>query len=111
MQAYLSELNRTMERLEFQFRTGNTVVDTLLNMKYHEAVRTIPDMQMDADRLLFPDNLLIQSYDIGIILGNALDNAIEACRKLKGKESDAETFIRLSSSGREDDFYRNNKQF
>ena len=54
-------------------------------------------MQMDADRLLFPDNLLIQSYDIGIILGNALDNAIEACRKLKGKESDAETFIRLSS--------------
>ena len=83
--------------LEFQFRTGNTVVDTLLNMKYHEAVRTIPDMQMDADRLLFPDNLLIQSYDIGIILGNALDNAIEACRKLKGKESDAETFIRLSS--------------
>lgn len=97
LQAYLSELNRTMERLEFQFRTGNTVVDTLLNMKYHEAVRIIPDMQMDADRLLFPDNLLIQSYDIGIILGNALDNAIEACRKLKGKESDAETFIRLSS--------------
>ena len=97
LQAYLSELNRTMDRLEFQFRTGNTVVDTLLNMKYHEAVRTIPDMQMDADRLLFPDNLLIQSYDIGIILGNALDNAIEACRKLKGKEPDAETFIRLSS--------------
>mgnify|MGYP000151252383 FL=1 len=30
-------------------------------------------------------------------MGNALDNAIEACRKLKGKESDAETFIRLSS--------------
>lgn len=97
LQAYLSELNRTMDRLEFQFRTGNTVVDTLLNMKYHEAARMIPDMQMDADRLLFPDNLLIQSYDIGIILGNALDNAIEACRKLKGKEPDAETFIRLSS--------------
>ena len=97
LQAYLSELNRTMDRLEFQFRTGNTVVDTLLNIKYHEAARMIPDMQMDADRLLFPDNLLIQSYDIGIILGNALDNAIEACRKLKGKEPDAETFIRLSS--------------
>ena len=58
LQAYLSELNRTMERLEFQFRTGNTVVDTLLNMKYHEAVRTIPDMQMDADRLHDPCNVL-----------------------------------------------------
>lgn len=97
LQAYLSELNQAMDRLEFQFKTGNTVVDTLLNMKYHEAVRTIPDLQMDADRLLFPDTLLIQSYDIGIILGNALDNAIEACRKLKGKEPDAEAFIRLSS--------------
>ena len=85
LQAYLSELNRTMDRLEFQFRTGNTVVDTLLNMKYHEAVRAIPDMQMDADRLLFPDNLLVQSYDIGIILGNALDNAIEAWRNIKDR--------------------------
>ena len=69
-------------------------------MKYHEAVRTIPDLQMDAERLLFPDTLLIQSYDIGIILGNALDNAIEACRKLKEKEPDAEAFIRLSSFSR-----------
>lgn len=97
LQAYLSELNQTMDRLEFQFKTGNSVVDTLLNMKYHEALRTIPDIQMDAERLLFPDNLMIRNYDMGIILGNALDNAIEACRKLKGKEPDAETFIRLSS--------------
>lgn len=97
LQAYLSELNHTFDRLEFQFKTGNAVADTLLNMKYHEAVRTIPDIQMDAECLLFPDNLLIQSYDIGIILGNALDNAIEACRKRKEKEPDAETFIRLSS--------------
>ena len=97
LQTYLSELNQTMDRLEIQFKTGNTVVDTLLTMKYHEAVKMIPDLQMDTERLLFPDTLLIQSYDIGIILGNALDNAIEACRKLKGKEPDAETFIRLSS--------------
>lgn len=97
LQAYLSDLNQTMDGLEFQFQTGNTVVDTLLNMKYHEAVRAIPDLQMDADRLLFPTTLLIQSYDIGIILGNALDNAIEACRKLKEKEPDAEAFIRISS--------------
>ncbi len=97
LQTYLADLNQTMDGLEFRFKTGNTVVDTLLNMKYHEAVHTIPDLQMDADRLLFPETLLIQSYDIGIILGNALDNAIEACRKLKEKEPDAETFIRLSS--------------
>jgi sensor histidine kinase regulating citrate/malate metabolism len=97
LQTYLSELNQTIGSLEFQFKTGNTVVDTLLNMKYHEAVREMPDLQMDADKLLFPETIQIQSYDIGVILGNALDNAIEACRKLKEKESNAKVFIRLSS--------------
>lgn len=97
LQEYLAELNRTMDRLELRFKTGNTVVDALLNMKYHEIIRTLPELQLNADSLIFPKNLLIQSYDIGIMIGNALDNAIEACRKLKEKEEEAETFIRLSS--------------
>jgi len=97
LQDYLGELNRTFERLEVRFKTGNTVVDTILNMKYHEAVREIPDLTMNADQLLFPGEMRIRSYDIGVILGNALDNAIEACRKLKEKEPSADAFIHLSS--------------
>ena len=97
LQEYLSELNRGLEKLEVRFRTGNTVVDTLLNMKYHEAVRGMPDLRMDADKLLLPRGVQIHSYDIGIILGNAVDNAIEACRKLKAKEPGADAFIRISS--------------
>lgn len=101
LQAYLSELNRTFDSLDFRFKTGNSVIDTLLNMKYHEALRIVPDLQMDVKKLLLPCDLVIQSYDIGIILGNALDNAIEACRKLKEKEPEAKTFIRLSSFRKE----------
>lgn len=97
LQRYLKELNQTMDRLEFRYKTGNSVVDVLLNMKYHEIVRMIPELQLNADRLLFPKNLEIQSYDIGIIIGNALDNAIEACKKLKSKEPEAEVFITLAS--------------
>ena len=97
LQNYLSELNRTMDRLDFQYKTGNSVVDILLNMKYHELTRTMPDIRLNADRLLFPENLQIQGYDIGIIIGNALDNAIEACKKLKEKEPSADIFITLSS--------------
>lgn len=78
LHAYLAELNQTFDSLEFRFKTGSTVVDTLLNMKYHEIVRSIPDFQLNADKLLFPENLMIQSYDIGVIVGNALDNAMEA---------------------------------
>lgn len=99
LQNYLSDLNQTMNRLDFQYKTGNSVVDILLNMKYHELTCKMPDILLNADRLLFPENLKIQSYDIGIIIGNALDNAIEACNKLKEKEKEqsAEAFITLSS--------------
>ena len=97
LQTYLTELNQNFDNLEFQFKTGNTVVDTLLNMKYHEAIRIIPDIRIDAERLLFSDEMHIQSYDIGVMIGNALDNAMEACRKLKAEDPEAETFIRLTS--------------
>ena len=105
LKAYLEELNETMDRLEFRFKTGNTVVDTLLNMKYHEIASTVPDLQMDVEGLQFPEKLFIQSYDIGIILGNALDNAMEACRKLKAKEPGAEAFIRISSFQKRELFF------
>ena len=105
LQAYLEELNQTMDRLEFRFKTGNTVVDTLLNMKYHEIIRAVPDLQMDVEGLQFPEKLFIQSYDIGIILGNALDNAMEACQKLKAKEPDAEAFICISSFQKRELFF------
>ena len=105
LQAYLEELNQTMDRLEFRFKTGNTVVDTLLNMKYHEITSTVPDLRMDVEGLQFPEKLFIQSYDIGIILGNALDNAMEACRKLKAGESAAEAFIRISSFQKRELFF------
>ena len=105
LQAYLEELSRTMDRLEFRFKTGNTVVDTLLNMKYHEITKAVPDLRMDVEGLQFPKMLFIQSYDIGIILGNALDNAMEACRKLKAKEPGAEAFIRISSFQKRELFF------
>ena len=95
LQEYLADLNQTFDRLDMRFRTGNTVADTLLNMKYHEAVRLVPDLEMDTDRLVFPQDMKIHSYDIGIILGNAVDNAVRACRKLKEKEPEAEVFIRF----------------
>ena len=103
LKAYLEELNETMDRLEFRFKTGNTVVDTLLNMKYHEIASTVPDLRMDVEGLQFPEKLFIQSYDIGIVIGNALDNAIEAC--LKVKEPDAEAFIRISSFQKRELFF------
>ncbi len=97
LQEYLSELNQKMEQLEWQFKTGNSVVDTLLSIKYHEIKARIPDLQLNVDGLIFPEQLRIHSYDLGVILGNALDNAIEACEKWKKAEGEVPLFIRLTS--------------
>ena len=116
--AYLSELNRSFDKLELRFQTGNAVADALLSMKYHEINRLfsadaadrrqgggqngfepedLKKLDFQADNLLFPEHLEIQSYDIGVILGNALDNAIEACQRLVQVHPQARPFIRLAS--------------
>lgn len=97
LKKYISEVDGCLEKLDIRFNTGNTVADTLLNMKYYEAVRNVPNINIYADDLIFSQELKIQSYDIGIILGNALDNAVEACKKLKANDPSADTFIRLRS--------------
>lgn len=105
LSAYLSELNQSFDKLEFRFRTGNAAADALLNMKYHEITGRIPDLVFEADGLLFPEDSSIQSYDIGVILGNALDNAMEGCVRLKQQEPKAKTFIRLHSFRRSRYFF------
>lgn len=136
--AYLSELNKSLDRLGLRFQTGNAVADALLSMKCHEIDRLfsadtagrrqdsgkdgigssdkrngsggdenggedsigsgdLKKLDFQTDNLMFPENLEIQSYDIGVILGNALDNAIEACQRLVQIHPQAKPFIRLSS--------------
>lgn len=105
LDAYLTELNRTLDKLELRYRTGNTVADTLLNMKYHEILRVMPECKLDAEQLVFPSGLVIQSYDYGVILGNALDNAADACKRLYEQGAREELFIRLSSFQRGNQFF------
>ena len=105
LDAYLTELNRTLDKLELHYRTGNPVADTLLNMKYHEILRVMPECRLDPEQLIFPAGLVIQSYDYGVILGNALDNAMEACKKLYDQGTRDELFIRLSSFRRGNQFF------
>lgn len=97
LKSYLSELQRRLDDLEVGFKTGNAVVDALLTMKYHEIMTALPELSFQTEQLIFPKGMAVKGYDIGIILGNALDNALEACVKLREKEAGAKTFIRIIS--------------
>lgn len=89
MIVYLNTLldKNNFERLGIS-RTGNMVVDSLINYKYavaaKEGIGFIVDLQV-------PTQLQVQSADLCVIVGNALDNALEATRNLKCGEK----YIRL----------------
>jgi len=55
--------------------SGNSVIDSILNYKLHEAHKKNIEIELE---LTIPYQLNILPYDIGVILGNLLDNAIEA---------------------------------
>lgn len=68
-----------MERGEF-VRSGNTIIDSILNFKFQEA--TEKGIQIDTN-VCIPENLKIEAFDITVVIGNLLDNAIDAVSKLK----------------------------
>lgn len=74
---YLYSMHRAADKLALQFSTGNPVTDVILNRKGQICAQE--GIILDGD-LLYPSGLGIEAFDLGILLNNALDNAIEACR-------------------------------
>lgn len=86
LQAYLAQLNQTLSQLDFPCRTGSAALDTLVAIKYHEMREKIPGISFQTENLLIPKDITIRPLDLSLILGNGLDNAIEACERLAGAE-------------------------
>ncbi|MBR1853526.1 MAG: sensor histidine kinase [Lachnospiraceae bacterium] len=82
LRQYLADIAYSIRETDFKFRTGDSAVDSLLNMKYYAAAEKIPGIRFDAEFFLLPREMKIRSFDLCLILGNALDNAIEACERL-----------------------------
>lgn len=59
---------------------GNSTIDALINYKHAIAKEYGIEFRLN---IFVPDELSIDEYDMGVILGNALDNAIEALKECK----------------------------
>ena len=57
-------------------------MDAIVHEKYEKAKEHEIDFEIKG---VFSDRLMISNYDICTILGNALDNALEASQKVQGK--------------------------
>ncbi|MBO5523442.1 MAG: sensor histidine kinase, partial [Roseburia sp.] len=56
---------------------GNSTIDTLINFKYAAAKEMGISFQL---KIFVPECLPVNECDLGVVIGNALDNAIEATR-------------------------------
>lgn len=87
IEEYVRRMDETMQKLEYKYVTGNAVTDVIINDKCQRAekagIRFAVDFQYGGE---------IPVFDMGIILNNLLDNAIEACEKLE----EGKRYIRLS---------------
>lgn len=86
--AYIDQLDQTLQNVDTLLKTGNVTVDAILSAKIAGAKTEGISVTVDAN---IPDNLTLTDLELSIIIGNLLDNAIEACRSAEGKK-----FIRIS---------------
>ena len=84
LDGYIGSMEKAVSRLNFAYRTGNPITDVIIHQKKQEAEKR--HISFEAD-FTYPDKQQIDVYDIGIVLNNALENAIEASSRLEGKKS------------------------
>lgn len=75
---YLLKLNADLTTVDTVIKTGNVMVDAILNSKL-SLIRS-KKVCVNA-RAVVPPRLQISEIDLCVIIGNLLDNALEACLK------------------------------
>ncbi len=76
MEKYIAALDCVVRESEPLVKTGNLVIDSLLNLKLH-AIQSELHIEPEIDIAISRD-LALEKYDACVILGNLLDNAYEA---------------------------------
>lgn len=78
---YISSLKDSREDELPVIHTNHPYITALLNTK---AMRMIDGNIQLSSNVYIPEDLHIEPLDMSIIIGNAIDNAIEACEKMEG---------------------------
>ncbi len=76
MREYLLKLDSDLKTVDTVIKTGNVMVDAILNSKL--SLIKSHNIPVNA-KAVVPENLSISEVDLCSIIGNLLDNAMEAC--------------------------------
>lgn len=91
LETYLNELDQDLTMVDTVIKTGNVMVDAILNSKI--SVAASRGIAVEA-KAIVPGELdtSLSEVDVCLIIGNLMDNAIEACMKI---EQERQRFIRV----------------
>lgn len=91
LDAYFNELDEDLTTVDTVIKTGNVKIDAILNSKISLAAEK--NIRVEAKAVIPADlNLKISEIDLSLVIGNLMDNAIEACMKI---EEEDRRFIRI----------------
>ena len=89
LEDYISKMDESISGFELTLQTGNPVTDVIVNDTRRRSLDL--DIRFQAD-FHYPEPGAYDAFDVGIILQNLLQNALEACEKV----SEGERFIVLT---------------
>ena len=96
---YLNSLETDLTSVDTLIKSGNVMVDAILNSKLSLA----KDRRISINaKAVVPKKITISEIDLCIIIGNLLDNAIEACMR---NNDEAKRFIRVYMDLKRDNLY------
>lgn len=79
---YFDDISSTLAGIANMVDTGNTLIDSILTYGMKKAAEYDVEMQPE---IWVDNNLAFPSADLFVIMGNTIDNAIEACSNIEDK--------------------------
>lgn len=89
---YLGSLDQDLSQVDWIVKTGNLTLDAILNGKLSLANSLGIPIHAKAT---VPEHLAVSDMDLCTVVGNLLDNALEACRSLPAQERFIRVYIRM----------------
>lgn len=77
---YISALNEDISQIDSVIKTGNVMLDAILNCKI--SLARSEEIAVNV-KVILPPSRSVNDYDLCVVLGNLLDNAIEGCNTVK----------------------------
>ncbi len=95
LRRYLDDLEESLDQVDTYVKSGNLMADAILNSKLSLAEQRRIRVSC---RAVLPGELSVEDVDLCVILGNLLDNAVEACEKIPQEQRFLRVYIAAKGS-------------